>query len=126
MAVASVQMRDDEAYVFVTGGRASDLGDDEDDDTPRSILEYVVSQRRWAEGPQMPGARVGAAAAAVVVGDEFFIYVVGGSDPTRTENCTEGSLATLVYNVNKKTWASADALPTYRSGLCVIFPHVVG
>lgn len=52
--------------------------------------------------------------ATVALGDSFFAYVIGGTDPT-SPDCVNGS--TLIYSADRDSWTKVDPLPTHRSGL---------
>eukprot|EP00038_Savillea_parva_P023442 m.40954 g.40954 ORF g.40954 m.40954 type:complete len:451 (+) comp6051_c0_seq1:278-1630(+) len=117
MASASIQLLDDEAFIFVAGGRSSrfNQSEEEAEKVSRSVLEYVYGQQRWANLPQMPSGRVDAGMAAVVLGSDYRVFVVGGKDPQNPE----ANVTTLVFSVGSRSWSQVDRLNVPRSGLAV-------
>jgi hypothetical protein len=91
-AIASVQLPNNQAYVFVAGGISANGA--EDNTTTTSLLQYTVSSNSWRAGPTLPEGRIGAAAAAVAIGDDFLVFLIGGSIPG-AEGCPD--VSTLVY-----------------------------
>ena len=77
MALASIQLANDEAYVFAAGG-SGPVGDNA---SFTAFTQYSVARNEWSVFPSLPNGRINAAAAAVSIDDDFYVFVIGGADP---------------------------------------------